>query len=162
MFWQALRLVERSTIFSKIFRWLALALSIAVLATGLYDWIRQGANLSESLRLLRHFITALILIYYYISPYLARWMSVSKLFRRNSTRVMQGVVNLEGIRIGSENNSSLTYEWKDFFRKARKEDLLVLVTVRGSLALFHRSFFQSEADWQRFLQLVDGRVVEPK
>jgi hypothetical protein len=162
MFSDGLRLVERNSPIKIILRWLALGLSLVVVGIGLYNWISTGAEIYEISRIFRHLITALLLGYYYVSPYISRWQTISKLFQAASERTMQGKVTLDGITIGPASASYALFKWETFFRKGRKEQLVALLTTSGNLALFHRDFFQSESDWQRFLQLVEQRVHEPK
>lgn len=162
MFLQGLRLVERTSVINKVLRWLSLALVIFVIANEIYTWLTADPTMWESARLIRHAVTALLLGYYYLSPHIARWSRTAALFKNEPYRIMQGLANLEGIRIGPAGGQQVMFPWGQFYRKGKKGQLIAILTLDGNMALFHRDFFETESDWNRFNQLVEQRVIEPK
>lgn len=161
MFLEALKLSEKRPVLNTVFRYVALALSLIVIVGTLYGWAVEGVDPIQTGRLIRGLITAALLGYFYFSAIISRNRSVASLFRSGPRRTMQGSVNLEGVTIGTPPQSALL-DWNRFMSKGEKGPLLSLMTVDGSVAVFHRDFFATESDWQRFRQLVNQRVIEPK
>jgi hypothetical protein len=161
-FVRGLRLIEKSAPVKKILRWVILIILVLALGAGIYEWITEGATSAGIARIARHGLTAALLGYYYASPAIARWSTTSRLFKQSSSLRMTGRIDLDGVTIGPGGGQSVQFRWEQFIRKGRQEQLVALLTVDGSMALFHRRFFQNEPDWGRFLQLVEQRVTEPK
>lgn len=161
MFLEALKLSERRSALNTFFRYLALSLSLIVIAGTLYAWVVEGVDPTKIGRLIRGFITAAALGYFYFSAIISRNRSVAHLFKSGPKRTMQGNVNAEGIMIGTPPHSNML-NWDRFMSKGEKGQLLSLMTIDGSVAVFHRDFFANESDWQRFRQLVNQKVIEPK
>jgi hypothetical protein len=161
MFLEALQLTEKRSTLHAVLRYLALGLSLLIIGGSLYGWFTEGMNPSEIGRLLRNLITASLIGYYYFGGLIARNRSIASLFRSGPERTMQGNANLEGISIGPKDHRALI-QWDRFVSKGEKDGLFALRTVDGSVAVFHRDFFATESDWQRFRQLANQRVVEPK
>jgi hypothetical protein len=160
MFLQGLALLDRTRPVYRILRWLALGLGLAVIGLSLYDWIRTGDF--DAGRTYRSAFTVLLLGYYFVAPHVTRWATVSRQFKDAPSRTMQGRVDHAAITITAANGRTAVFAWEKFFRRGIREPLLALMTLDGSMALFHRSFFQSESDWSRFRQLVDKHVIEPR
>lgn len=161
MFLEALKLSEKRPVLNMIFRYLALGLSIIVIAGTLYSWIVEGVDPTKAGRLIRGLITAGLLGYFYFSAIISRNRSIANLFKSGPKRTMQGIVNFEGVMIGTPPNCVML-NWDRFMSKGEKGPLLSLMTIDGSVAVFHRDFFTAESDWQRFKQLVNQKVIEPK
>lgn len=53
-------------------------------------------------------------------------------------------------------------EWEDFARIRKTKDIIVQVTADGTVSIHPRNFFKSDADWDRFQQLVGFKVVEAR
>jgi hypothetical protein len=161
MFLEALKLTEKKSIFNMIFRYFALGLSILIIGGTLYAWVMEGTEQLEVSRVVRNLVTASLIGYYYFSGMITRSRSLASLFRSGPTRTMHGNVNLEGVTIGTTQQNT-TIPWTQFVSKGEKGSLVALMTVDGSVAVFHRDFFATEMDWQRFRQFVNQRVIEPK
>lgn len=161
MFLEALRLTEKRSVLSSIFRYLALGLAIFIVGGTIYAWIAEGMDQSDVGRLARNLITGLLFGYYFFSGIITRNRSIANLFRLGPERVVSGTVNLEGIIIGTKENQVLL-EWNRFAGKGENGKLFALRTVDGSVAVFHRDFFATESDWQRFRQFANQKVIEPK
>lgn len=161
MFLEALKLSEKRSVLNTVFRYLALGLSIIIIAGTLYGWAVEGIDPSQIGRLIRGLITAGLLGYFYFSAIISSNRSVANLFKSGPQRVMQGISNFEGVMIGTPPHTVML-SWDRFIRKGEKGPLLSLMTIDGSVAVFHRDFFASDSDWQRFKQLVNQKVIEPK
>jgi hypothetical protein len=162
MFLQATRLVEKRSAIGTALRWLSLLLALFVIANGIYTWIAEDLTVAESSKLARHGVTLVLLGYYYIQPYFSQRRRVTGLFSKGIYRIMQGIASVECIQINPPGQQAVMFSWGQFYRKGKKDNLLAILTLDGNLAIFHRDFFQSDSDWNRFNQLVDQKVIEPK
>lgn len=161
MFTEALRLTERLPKLSIIFRYFALGLSLLIIVGTIYGLITEGWGQAETGRVLRNLAAAIFIGYFYFSGMIARSRSIANLFRAGPERTMQGNINPEGVTLGTT-NQNVIIPWDRFISKGEKEQLFALMTVDGSMAVFHRDFFATESDWQRFRQFANQKVIEPK
>lgn len=161
MFLEALKLTEKRLAFGVVFRYFALVLAVLIIGGSLYVWFTDGMNQSQIGRLLRNLLTASLLGYYYFGDLIARNRSIADLFRSGPERTMQGKADLEGITTGSGEHK-VSIPWDRFVSKGEKAGLFALKTVDASVAVFHRDFFATDMDWQRFRQLANQRVIEPQ
>ena len=161
IFVEAMRLTEKRTTIGTIFRYLALVVSVLIIGGTLYAWFSDSMDRSSISRLIRNIVTAALIGYYYFSGIISRQRLLSKLFHSGPRRTMQGKANFEGIFIG-QNDNTVLFKWDQFMSKGEQEKIYALMTVDGSVAVFHHDFFSSESDWQRFKQMANQRVVEPK
>ena len=161
MFLDALSLTEKRSALHTALRFLALGLFLFAIGAGLYAWFIEGVDQSRIPRFIRSLITALLIGYYYFSPILARRRAVAILFRTGPERTMQGNASPEGIAVGPKDNRG-KIKWDRFISKGEKDRLFALMTIDGFVAVFHRDFFATESDWQRFKHMANQRVVEPK
>ena len=161
MFLEALKLSEKRSALNTFFRYLALGLSLIVIGGTLYAWAVEGVDPTKTVRLVRGLITAAALGYFYFSAIISRNRSIAHLFKSGPKRTMHGNVNVEGIMIGTPPHSTML-NWDRFMSKGEKGQLLSLMMIDGTIAVFHRDFFANESDWQRFRQLVNQKVIEPK
>jgi hypothetical protein len=161
VFMEALKLTEKRSRFNTALRYLALALALFIIAGSLYGWIAEGFQPAQLSRLLRNLVTAIFIGYFYFGGIITRNRSIANLFRSGPERTMQGNVNPEGVVIGTS-QQNVTIPWDRFVSKGEKDRLVALMTIDGSVAVFRRDFFAAESDWQRFRQLVNQKVIEPK
>ena len=161
MFLDALRLIEKKSMLNTVVRYVALVLSLFIIGGTIYGWLIEGMDQSNLGRILRNLITASLFGYYFLSPILARRKAVTILFRAAPRRTVQGNANHEGISLGPKENRD-TIKWERFISKGEENKLFALMTVDGFLAIFHKDFFATESDWQRFKQMANQRVIEPK
>lgn len=161
IFLEALKLTERKSLFNTIFRYFALGLSLLIIGGTLYAWIIGDLDQSETGRVIRNLTTALFIGYFYFSGMIARSRSIAGLFRSGPERVMSGNASPDGITIGARETGVLL-KWDRFVSKGENGKLFALMTTDGSVAVFHRDFFATEIDWQRFKQFANQKVIEPK
>lgn len=91
----------------------------------------------------------------YVQPYLAaRSMWSNPAVQRK----LAGVVTKKGIEYRLEGGNN-EISWDRFTRKRKVKNLVTLVTREGLLVIFPRTFFKTEADWQKFERLVDTKIV---
>jgi hypothetical protein len=161
LFQQALGLVQRQSLLSRILRLTAIFLASIVIGIAVYNWIASG--IFEFAKFARSIIAVALLGYYYVSPYISQRVTINNLFSDVTLRTMRGHANTQGVFLSSPNSQpDVSFEWKVFFRVGKKNGLLSLYTSDGTVALFHRNFFADESDWHQFEQLVDQKVKEPK
>ena len=161
MFLEALKLTERTSLFNTIFRYFALGLSLLIIGGTLYAWIIGDLDQSETSRVIRNLTTALFIGYFYFSGMISRSRSIAGLFRAGPERVMSGNASPDGITVGAR-ESEVLLKWDRFVSKGENGKLFALMTTDGSVAVFHRDFFATESDWQRFRQFANQKVIEPK
>lgn len=161
MFLTALKLTDKKSTLNTIFRYLTLILAVFIIGGSLYAWYLEGLDQSKLSRIARNVITGLIIGYYYFSAAITQKRVIASLFSSGPNRIMQGNVNFEGVSIGSKEHPVML-KWDRFIGKGEQDKLLALMTADRSVAVFHRDFFATEVDWQRFKQVVNQRVTEPK
>ena len=126
--------------------------AIAVLVSRLME---TGDILGNATYIVLIMIIGAFLVRSYLQPYLAaRSMWANPSVRRKLT----GVVTKKGIVYQLEAGSNEIL-WERFMRVRKARNLITLVTREGLLVIFHRSFFKSDADWQKFERLVDTKIV---
>lgn len=160
-FEKGLALLERRSLARRITQWLLALLLVVSLGLGLYEWT-QGRGEDALSKLARPAFLAILLGYYYLAPRLRRRAVVNKLFAEKPVRKMVGKADTEGILLTPAGGGSARFLWEKFIRTGRRDPLLSLLMVDGTMALFKQNFFQSEADWSRFLKMVEQRVIVPK
>ena len=161
MFIDALNLTNRKSTLNTVLRYLALALALFIIGGSVYAWTVEGMDQSKLGRIARNVITGSLIGYYYFSPIITQKRVIASLFRSGPERTMQGKADLEGITIGPKDHKVMI-KWDRFVSKGEKIGLFALMTVDGSVAVFHRDFFATETDWHRFRQMATQRVIEPK
>lgn len=161
MFIDALNLTNKKSTLNTVLRYLSLVLALFIIGGSLYAWTIEGMDQSKISRIARNVITGSLIGYYYFSPVIAQKRVIAGLFRSGPERTMQGKADPEGITIGPKDHKVLI-QWDRFIGKGEKDGLFALMTVDRSVAVFHRDFFATESDWQRFRQLANQRVIEPQ
>jgi hypothetical protein len=162
MFVEALRLTERHTTLNKVFRYLALGLALLIIGGTLYAWIIiEGVDRSYIPRFARNILTASLIGWYYFKDMFARRRLLANLFHARSERTMQGRASIEGVEIGPKDGKKL-FKWEQFVSKGDKGKIYALMTTDGSVAVFHKEFFATEVDWERFKQMARQFVIEPR
>ena len=161
MFLDAIKLTDKKSTLNTVLRYLALVLALVIIGGSLYAWYIEGMDQSKLSRIGRNIITGLFIGYYYVSPIISQKRVIASLFSAGPNRTMQGNANLEGISLGPKENR-VTLTWDRFISKGEKDKLFALITVERSVAVFHRDFFATENDWQRFKHMANQRVIEPK
>ena len=136
----------------RTFMLLFIVAAIIVLVARLID---SGDILSNATYIVLVMIIAAFLVRSYLQPYLAaRTMWANPSVRQK----LAGVVTKSGIehRLAAGDNEIL---WERFHRVRKVGNLVTLVTREGLLVVFPRAFFKNEADWQKFVHLVDTKIV---
>ena len=121
-----------------------------IIATG--DW---AGNMIEIALIL---LMGLVLYQAYVPSYLgARRMWNTEL----EQRIMSGYITNKGISYKFEQGNKF-YAWSDFNRLRKMPSLVTLITLDGMLLIFPHHFFKTDADWERFTNLVSTRVISTK
>ena len=122
----------------------------SLIATG--DWAENIFNLALIA------LMGLVLYQAYVPPYLgARKMWTAELAQRQ----FNGYVTNKGITYKFEQGNKF-YDWSNFNRRKQIAGLVTLITLQGMLLIFPRHFFKSDADWEKFSNLVETRVIVTK
>jgi membrane protein implicated in regulation of membrane protease activity len=162
MFMYGLGILDDYTVGRQVLRWLLPIVLLFGMGLSVYDWVLKGAVPAGLTQQLQPAFIFLLLVYYLVAPYARRWNKTRKSFEKTTSRRMIGRASAEGIVIGPVSGKTARFRWDRFMRSARRGEYLALLTLDGSMALFHRSFFKDGPDWQHFLKLVDQRVMRPK
>ena len=106
------------------------------------------------------YITVVLLIGAFLArSFLQPYLAAREMWGNPSVqRKLTGVITKNGIeyRLEAGNNE---IAWERFTRVRKAQNLVTLVTREGLLVIFPRTFFNNEADWQKFDKLVDTKVI---
>ena len=120
--------------------------------------IRTGDLASQMIEIALILLMGLVLYQAYVPSYLgARKMWTAEL----AQRIMSGKINKSGITYNFPESDKI-YVWSDFNRLRKTPHFITLITLRGMLLIFPRHFFKTDADWRRFINLIDTSVVAVK
>jgi hypothetical protein len=107
-----------------------------------------------------------IIAYILLAPYRQPAKMAAELWRDPVARQpLAGNATDRGITIYSSTSGSdagRQVPGEAYTRQRQREDLLVMVTADGVLYTFPRSFFASQEDWVRFLELAQSKVIEAR
>lgn len=130
------------------------ALFIAVI----FSEVQNGLETSVFFRLGRHLLTFLALLYFILQPFIKSYQNASRLWKDPFIRAgVAGTVSGNGISYGS-----YIQEWHRFIKKDIGDEMVVLVTDDRIMSILPRNFFSTAQDWERFIQMVEQKVKEPK
>ena len=76
-------------------------------------------------------------------------------------RIFRGIISKTGI-VYNFPQGDKSYSWSDFNRLRTAPSFVTLVSLTGMLLIFPRYFFKSDADWERFTNLVSRNVISTK
>lgn len=145
----------RSRRFVRMFMSVFIVAAVGVLVSRL---IETGDILANTSYIVLVMIIAAFLIRSYLQPYLA-----ARQMWKNSAvqRKLEGSITKKGIlyRLETGENEIL---WERFTRVRKAQNLTTLVTREGLLVIFPLRFFRNQADWERFNNLVDTKIVSIK
>ncbi|HKJ27744.1 MAG TPA: hypothetical protein VJ965_08910 [Anaerolineales bacterium] len=137
---------------------LFLVFFVLLLGVMIAEFNGDGLQINEVARLVRHTLTLIILAYVSFYNSIRIYQKANKLWKDPITpAIRSGVVSNQGISFRSN-----TQQWNQFIKKDVQDDMVVLLTINHQFAIFPRSFFSSDSDWNRFVQLVEAKVIEPK
>ena len=131
---------------------------VAALAVLVSRLIETGDLLSNATYIVLVMIIAAFLIRSYLQPFLAaRQMWKNPSVRRK----LAGIVTKKGVLYRLETGEN-EIQWERFNRVRKAQNLTTLVTREGLLVIFPQHFFRNQADWKRFNNLVDSKIVSIK
>ena len=145
----------RSRRFVRMFMSVFIVVAVGVLVSRL---IEKGDILANATYIVLVMIIAAFLIRSYLQPYLA----ARQLWKNPAVqRKLEGSITKKGIlyRLETGENEIL---WERFTRVRKAQNLTTLVTREGLLVIFPLRFFRNQADWERFNNLVDTKIVSIK
>lgn len=113
-------------------------------------------------RLIRTGITALFLLYWAVSPFVASWWAAFRQWRKAGGHLsLRGAATDAGI-ISNALASEAVDKWENFLRAHVRADLVVLVGADGLATILPHTFFADEGAWTSFCQMVDFKVAPPR
>ncbi|NOY97649.1 MAG: YcxB family protein [Chloroflexi bacterium] len=132
--------------------WMVLGVML-VSAVGTFFETREVAPILLHLALI--VLLGAVLWQAYLPPYLA----ARKMWANPSVRrTLHGVVTKQGITYNFSAGQK-SYTWGQISRVRKTGNLVTLVTNGGMLLVFPRGFFRSQTDWERFVKLVETRIL---
>jgi hypothetical protein len=127
-------------------------------ATTAQELIKTGDWAGNIINIALILLMGVVLYQAYVPPYLgARRMWTSELAQRQ----FKGFVTKNGITYNFPKGDKV-YQWSDFNRLRKTSSLVTLITLGGMLLIFPRYFFKTDADWERFTNLVGSKVISTK
>jgi len=155
LFFSAVRLANRSQRSNQWVQPLMLLFTAVAIAVLIYRLITTGDILANA----TYIAVVMIAGGFIIGAYLQSYLAARKLWsNRNLQEELRGKVSNEGIEYKLQQGRNLI-PWSRFNRVRRMLSLVALVTRDGLLLVFPRYFFSNDADWQKFNNLVDTRVI---
>jgi hypothetical protein len=114
----------------------------------------------EMSRLFRHFITFALLGYIIFQPFIVAYTRAKRMWNDLSAKnKVYGALSNQGITIGRAGNLNLP--WDRFAKLRRGEDFVVMMTADKNMLILLKGFFENESVWNRAVQLIENKVVEP-
>ena len=145
----------RSRLYVRTLLSVFLIAAIVVLVSRLAE---TGDFLANATYIVLVMIIAAFLARSYLQPYLA----ARQLWKNPAVqRKLTGTITKKGIlyQLETGNNEIL---WERFTRVRKARNLTTLVTREGLLVIFPHHFFRNQADWERFNNLVDSKIISIK
>lgn len=74
--------------------------------------------------------------------------------------VVTGQVDDLGITLKTIVDNESRSSWSEFIKKAESDETIALVDAKGEAVILARSFFESDRDWRRVIDMVNYKVKE--
>lgn len=159
-FFRGIRLALRPSRRALVLRGLGALIAFGVI--GAYIVVAVSGEGIPTSRLIRTGITALFLLYWAVSPFVASWWAASRQWRKAGGQLsLRGVATDEGV-ISNALASEALDRWENFLRAHMRADMVVLVGADGLATILPRTFFADEGAWSSFCQMVDFKVAPPR
>ena len=158
LFFTAMRLANEPGRSSRMLYILVAMVFGVVTVTTFNEIIQTGDFMGQIIEIALILLMGLVLYQAYVPSYLgARKMWTEEL----AQRIMSGKISKSGI-VYNFPKGDKSYAWSDFNRLRKTSGLVTLITLSGMLLIFPRYFFKTDADWERFVNLIDTNVVVVK
>ncbi|MBT3315696.1 MAG: YcxB family protein [Anaerolineae bacterium] len=158
LFFNAVRLANEPGRTSRMMYILVGMVFGVVTVTTINEIIQTGDLAGSIIEIALILLMGLVLYQAYVPSYLgARKMWTAEL----EQRIMSGKISKDGITYNFPQGDK-SYLWSDFNRLRKTPHLVTLITLGGMLLIFPRYFFKTDADWERFTNLVSTRVISTK
>lgn len=110
-------------------------------------------------RLVRHFVTLPIILYFLLIPFIKPISIANKLWKDPLLQgLMTGELNANGVEITYNKRGYSQKDWAKYQRKIICNEFIVLLTNDGILSLIPKNFFKSDQEWNNAKKLVDWKV----
>ncbi len=155
LFFKAVRVANQPGRSSRIMYILVALVFGVLLVTTTQKVIQTGDLVGSVIEIALILLMGVVLYQAYVPPYLgARNMWTVEL----SQRIFKGMVTKNGITYTFPQGDK-SYQWSDFNRLRTTPSFITIVTLTGMLLIFPRRFFKTDADWQRFTELIKIKVI---
>lgn len=137
-----------------------IGLTLFVVAIGIMVAAIIAREEFDTFRIARTGITALVLGYWSLSPFLrARIVAARQWKAAGGHASLQGEASNQGIRTSASQELD---RWESYLKAVVREDMIVLLGDDGLATVLPRRFFADERDWREFSQLVQFKVQPPQ
>ncbi len=158
LFYNAVRLANEPGRNARLLHIFVAMVFAVILVDTITKIIKTGDFAGQVIEIALLLLMGLVLYQAYIPPYLgAQKMWTSEL----AQRIMSGHISKQGITYNFPKGDKV-YTWSDFNRLRKTSNLVTLINLGGMLLIFPRHFFKSDADWARFINLIDTSVITTK
>ena len=158
LFYNAVRLANEPGRNARLLHILVAMVFAVILVDTVNKIIQTGDFAGQVVEVALLLLMGLVLYQAYIPPYLgAKKMWTPEL----EQRIMSGHISKQGITYSFPKGDKV-YIWSDFNRLRKTSNLVTLISLGGMLLIFPRHFFKSDADWGRFINLIDTSVIVTK
>ena len=158
LFFNAVRLANEPGRSSRLMYIMVAMVFGVVTVTTINDIIATDDWAGNMIEIALILLMGLVLYQAYVPAYLgARKLWTDEL----EQRIMSGKISKSGILYNFPKGDK-SYAWSDFNRLRKTAHLITLITLDGMLLIFPSHFFKNDADWERFVNLIDTSVVVVK
>ena len=159
---KAVKLANKPSKSNSLIR-IGITVLIVIIFVAYFISVAMQENLSsfEIFRSGRHLITAPILLYFLLQPYISSYQLATSLWKNPTMqKPLIGAISNQGVAYISSSTGRREIDWSKFAKKQVTENLVVLLTADGVLSFFPRHFFKTDNDWRIVVQWVHSKVVE--
>ena len=155
LFFKAVRVANQPGRSSRIMYILVALVFGVLLVTTTQKVIQTGDFVGNVIEIALILLMGVVLYQAYVPPFLgARNMWTEELARR----IFKGKVTKNGITYNFPQGDK-SYQWNGINRLRTTPSFITLITLTGMLLIFPRRFFKTDADWQRFTELIKTKVI---
>ncbi len=158
LFFTAVRLANEAGRSARMMYILVAMVFGVMTVTSIIEIVRTGDFAGQIIEIALILLMGFVLYQAYIPAYIgARKMWTDEL----AQRIMSGKISKSGITYNFPKGDKV-YAWSDFNRLRKTPNIITLITLNGMLLIFPRRFFKNDADWGRFVNLIDTSVIVVK
>jgi hypothetical protein len=153
LFFQAVRLANQPARNQQRYVFIMTVFAIVAMGIMIFRVIQTGDWMGNAILLGGALLLGGIVGWIYLAPY----FTAQKMWANPGTRrELKGQVTQEGITYLLDLGVN-EIRWERFKRARKNQDIVTLVRNDGLLVIFPRRFFKKDADWRKFMRLVENK-----